>query len=89
MKTSHMKAVLLELEVYVEFDYWPATPDVMYLPNGDPGYPGDPEELEVTKVYIRTKDDAPKSVILTDCFDADEITAIADQILEEGPDDGD
>ena len=27
--------------------YSPATPDKWYMPNGDPGYPGDPEELEV------------------------------------------
>lgn len=31
-------------------EYSPATPDVFYLSNGDPGYPGDPEEFEVTKV---------------------------------------
>lgn len=30
----------------VEFDYSPPTPDVYYLPNGDPGYPGDPEEFD-------------------------------------------
>lgn len=26
--------------------YLPSTPDVFYLSNGDPGYPGDPEEAE-------------------------------------------
>lgn len=25
--------------------FWPGTPDVMYLPNGDPGYPGEPPEF--------------------------------------------
>lgn len=38
----------------VTFDYSPGTPDVMYLPNGDPGYPGDPEEFEVTKIELET-----------------------------------
>jgi hypothetical protein len=27
--------------------YSPPTPDVFYLRNGDPGHPGDPEEIEV------------------------------------------
>jgi len=30
--------------------YNPQTPDVMYLRNGDPGYPGDPEEMEITEI---------------------------------------
>tara|TARA_R110000868_G_scaffold1156_1_gene8840 strand:+ start:170 stop:517 length:348 start_codon:yes stop_codon:yes gene_type:complete len=34
------------------FDFSPGTPDVMYLPNGDPGYPGDSEEFSVTKVEL-------------------------------------
>lgn len=34
------------------FDYSPGTPDVMYMPNGDPGYPGDPEEFEVTAIEL-------------------------------------
>jgi hypothetical protein len=36
-------------------DYSPGTPDVMYLPNGDPGYPGDPEEFEVTQIELRVQ----------------------------------
>ena len=31
----------------VEYEYTPGTPDVYTLPNGDPGYPGDPEEIEI------------------------------------------
>lgn len=42
--------MLGEQEVEVTGTYAPGTPDVMYLPNGDPGYPGDPEEFEITKV---------------------------------------
>lgn len=40
-----------EVEVTVEYNYTPGTPDVRYLSNGDPGYPGDPDEAEVTRVY--------------------------------------
>jgi len=40
-------------ELRVECDYSPPTPDVMYLSNGDPGYPGDPEEFYVTKVELK------------------------------------
>ena len=29
-----------------ELEYQPATPDVWYLSNGDPGYPGDPAEVD-------------------------------------------
>lgn len=35
----------VELEVELDGMYHPATPDVWYLSNGDPGYPGDPEEV--------------------------------------------
>src|SRR5689334_1290896 len=31
-------------------NYWGGSPDVMYLSNGDPGYPGDPPEAEITSV---------------------------------------
>lgn len=34
----------------VTFNYRPGTPDVLTLPNGDPGYPGDPAELEILEV---------------------------------------
>jgi hypothetical protein len=42
--------------VYVETCYeitveiTPSTPDVWYLPNGDPGYPGDPGEIEILRI---------------------------------------
>lgn len=35
------------LRLRVPFDYSPSTPDVLYLPNGDPGYPGTPEEWDI------------------------------------------
>ncbi len=45
-----------EFEVEVHFTYSPGTPDVMYMPNGDPGYPGDPAEYEVQKVTYQNFD---------------------------------
>ena len=41
-----------DVEFEVEFSYIPGTPDVLYLPNGDPGYPGDPAELELISVQL-------------------------------------
>ena len=34
-----------------QVEYAPGTPDVMYLSNGDPGYPGDPAECSVLKAW--------------------------------------
>ncbi len=41
----------IELSVDVEFEgyFTPGTPDVFYLPNGDPGHPGSSPEFQVTK----------------------------------------
>jgi hypothetical protein len=40
------------IEAEVIYDYTPSTPDVYYMSNGDPGYPGDPEEIEITKLFV-------------------------------------
>ena len=74
--------VTIELEVEVDFDYTPGTPDVMYLPNGDPGYPGEAPELEVTRVYARTKQGKPMIVDLINCLTDDDVRAIEDGIIE-------
>lgn len=31
--------------------YEPSTPDVPYLSNGDPGYPGDPELITIDQIH--------------------------------------
>ena len=41
-----------EQEAEIEYTYTPGTPDVMYMPNGDPGYPGDPPEFEITSLKV-------------------------------------
>ena len=44
-----------EVDVIVEYNYSPSTPDVFYLSNGDPGYPGDPEEAEILSIRLDEK----------------------------------
>jgi len=41
-----------EQDVTFAVIYSPATPAVRYLSNGDPGYPGDPAELEVISAKV-------------------------------------
>ena len=36
----------------VDFIANPPTPDVWYLPNGDPGYPGDPGGVEIQDIKL-------------------------------------
>jgi len=40
----------------VEFDYQPYEPDVFYLSNGDPGYPGCPEYVELSDISYKGVD---------------------------------
>lgn len=52
-RADHLTAATyVEVEFEIEFDYRAPTPDVWYLFNGDPGYPGDPEEIDTTQVWI-------------------------------------
>jgi hypothetical protein len=44
------------VEIEIEADYTPPTPDVHYLRNGDPGHPGEPEEVEFLSVTIDGED---------------------------------
>lgn len=37
----------------IEYKYSPGTPDRWYMPNGDPGYPGDPAEVSITAIRIK------------------------------------
>lgn len=39
-----------QVELEVTGKYYPGTPDVWYLPNGDPGYPGDSESFDIESV---------------------------------------
>lgn len=46
MKATTFKYECPNCEHEITFTYMPATPDVFYLRNGDPGYPGDPAEVD-------------------------------------------
>ncbi len=73
-----------EDEQTITFEFRAGRPAVMYLRNGDPGYPADPDELEVVSI-------TPGSVLLhdeaqewlhTDGFDEAVSIALADQEYE-------
>jgi hypothetical protein len=44
------------LALNVEWDYYPGSPDVHTLPNGDPGYPGDLPELNILSMTTDISD---------------------------------
>ncbi len=50
---SDSKAVRLVL--VTKCSYQPAEPDVRYLPNGDPGYPGCAADVEIEEVHFLHK----------------------------------
>lgn len=54
-----------DVPIFVQFDYLPGTPARMYLSNGDPGYPAEPPEFEITAVFINETE-------ITD-YDEDEV----------------
>ena len=61
MATKHkMRAYcpfgLGEVAVDIVFNYSPGRPAVMYLRNGDPGYPADPPEVEFVSASIEVDD---------------------------------
>lgn len=58
------------VELEVTGKYSPATPDVFYLRNGDPGHPGDPEEFSISSVSYEGTD-------VTNLIDALDVNAWA------------
>lgn len=40
----------VEVAVKVAANYFPGSPAVFYMRNGDPGHPEEPDEVEITKV---------------------------------------
>ena len=67
-----------EIEITVKGDYTPGTEDVPYLRNGDPGYPGNPPEIEITSA---TRDYDGEEVELTE-----EETERALELIQEAAD---
>ena len=39
-----------EIRIGVTASYHPGDPGCMYMPNGDPGYPPDPDEIEFVEI---------------------------------------
>ena len=51
--SQHSTIIFYEdLAFEVDFDYSPGDPGRMYMANGDPGYPPEPEEWDVTEVRL-------------------------------------
>ena len=50
---SHKATITLTIDLVADIEFegyaTPETPDVFYLSNGDPGYPGSPAEFQITK----------------------------------------
>lgn len=42
-----------DVEADIGFSFWPGRPGCMYLPNGDPGFPEEPAELEITSITVK------------------------------------
>ena len=86
MSIRGQKSVMIEFAgvtkmITAEFNYWPGTPDVMYMPNGDPGYPGDPPELELTGLFFG---EGPERMNVIAHLSEEERTEIENAIIEEG-----
>lgn len=66
----------IERTYTVEYDYTSETPDVPYLRNGDPGYPGDPAEVEIEEVYLGGVKLTPEQLKEEFCYDGVKMTLI-------------
>lgn len=74
-----------EPEVEVEASYTPGSPAVMYLRNGDPGHPEEPDEVEILKV---TRKDTKEELDWDSLSDANK-TKLEDAARGSLPDDND
>ena len=77
--TMVYKGVTLE----IEYNYTPGDPGKMHLANGDPGWPPEPAEVEITKLDLVYEGEG--CVLMVDLVDIndDKYESIQDQILEE------
>lgn len=66
----------VEIPIMVTYSITPGRPARFYLNNGDPGYPEEPPEIDLTWF---SRVDGGESIDITD----DETDRIADEILEE------
>jgi len=83
--TTFLTLAGVEKEITVDYAYYPGCEAVMYLANGDPGYPAEAEEIEVTAIYFEVDG---KQEDVTRFFTGEQLEAVGEAILEEGIDDG-
>jgi len=81
---SYTRMIEVTIEVEVEFDYVPGTDAVMYLPNGDPGYPAEPEEFLISEIRLGIDDEV---IDIGDSLNASEMDQIEQALNDMGMDD--
>jgi hypothetical protein len=64
-------------DLYIEYNYTPYDPGRMYMSNGDPGYPPEGGEFELTAVSIDGSD-------ILDLLSEEIQQELIDQYIEEG-----
>jgi hypothetical protein len=82
-KTVTLTIAGVEGEVTADFSYYPGRAAVMYLRNGDPGYPEEPDEIELESLWMGT---GKGRIDVYNYLTVDQIEAIEEAILEEGMD---
>ena len=75
-----------DAELLVQANYTPGTPDVYYLSNGDPGYPGDPPELDIVAILVRPRGYAVALPTELGSWDEQTLTRLADEALQKAVD---
>lgn len=71
-----------KVKVEIKYSFTPGTPDVPYLSNGDPGYPGDGEEVDIGDIkVIGVK---PERLILDEEMSEETLRFIEEKAAEAG-----
>lgn len=66
------------MAVDITYTYSPGRPAVMYLRNGDPGYPADPAEVELVKAEVE------EGVVLPDVWQKRLTEWASEWLIDEG-----
>jgi len=77
----------VEREYVVKGTCCPGEPDVWYLPNGDPGYPGSPPEVEDVELWFNGKK-VPESEWERHGFTDSEIESLESRLFKQAAKDG-
>ena len=87
---AYSRTIEITIEVEVDFDYIPGTPGCMYLQNGDPGIPPEPEEWDICEVNVISNHDEsgrkrdPVKVDIGDYISSAEFDEIEQQLNDMG-----